>query len=86
MVVIFRISMLQSPRNVYSDLCILQKISKLRLVKCNITQGLRRHYIKTNDPKIEIFVMLKSQEKEDTYKIVSFVKHALRVRSFILQE
>jgi sorting nexin-29 len=56
------------------------------LTKCNITQGLRKHYIKTNDPKIEIFAMLKSQDKEDTYKIVSFVKHALRVRSFILQE
>jgi hypothetical protein len=32
MVVIFGISILQSPRNVYSGLCILQKISKLILV------------------------------------------------------
>jgi hypothetical protein len=36
---IFGISILQSPRNVYSDLCILQKILKLRHIIILLCEG-----------------------------------------------
>jgi hypothetical protein len=50
------------------------------LTRCNITNGLRRNYLSTNNSEMEILVMMKSGDKDDINKIV------LRIRSFVLCE
>jgi hypothetical protein len=56
------------------------------LTSCNITNSIRKDYLTTSNPEIELLAMLKSDNKEDILKIVSFVKQSLRIRSFILFE
>jgi hypothetical protein len=54
------------------------------LIKCNITKHLREHYL--IDTSENLKELLRTGTKENVIKIVNFVKQALRIRSFILNE
>jgi exonuclease III len=55
------------------------------LTRCNITAEIRRSYLETNS-KEEVIMLLNDCTKENVLRMVSFMKHSLRIRSFILFE
>lgn len=55
------------------------------LIKCNITKQIRKHYTE-NGTEEELIRMMKSTSKQEVTKIVNFVRHSLRIRSFHLNE